>query len=195
MSAGPALTGRFEEAFVYAHRLHAAQRRKGTQIPYISHLMAVAALVLEAGGDEDLAIAALLHDAVEDQGGLPRLEEIRGKFGARVAGTVEGLSDSFSLPKPPWRERKEAYLAHLRGAPADTLLVSLADKVHNARTILADLQQEGEAVWGRFTGGKEGSLWYYRSLAAFFEGAAPGGLAGELSRVVSAIERIAERSA
>lgn len=195
MSSSPTLGGRFEEAFLYAHRLHAVQKRKGTQIPYFSHLMAVTALVLEAGGDEDLAIAALLHDAVEDQGGRPRLEEIREKFGERVARTVEGLSDAFTTPEPPWRERKEAYLAHLRTAPAEVRLVSLADKLHNARTILADLQQNGEAVWGRFNGGKEGTLWYYRSLAAFFTQADPGPLAQELARVVAAMEQNAAEPA
>jgi GTP pyrophosphokinase len=187
----PLLSSRFEEAFRYAHKLHAAQTRKGTKIPYISHLMAVAALVLENGGDEELAIAALLHDAVEDQGGYATQEEIRRLFGERVAGIVASLSDTFTHPKPPWRERKEAYLAHLPTASQDVLLVSLADKLHNARSILFDLKKAGPAVWERFKGGKEGSLWYYRSLVTIFNEIMPGPLTEELGRVVAELERIA----
>lgn len=182
---GALLSSRFEEAFLVAHRLHAAQKRKGTQIPYISHLMAVASLVLEAGGDEDQVIAALLHDTVEDQGGYAILEEIHARFGERTASIVAGLTDAFTQPKPPWRQRKETYLEHLKTAPPEILLVSLADKVHNARSILADLQKDGEAVWERFTGGKSGTLWYYRSLLSIFEDVSPGPLVEELRRVVT----------
>jgi GTP pyrophosphokinase len=156
--------------------------------------MAVTALVLENGGDEDLAVAALLHDAVEDQGGYATQEEIRRRFGERVAVVVASLSDTFTHPKPPWRERKEAYLAHLRTASQDVLLVSLADKLHNARSILFDLKKNGPAVWERFKGGKEGSLWYYRSLVTIFNEIMPGPLTEELGRVVSELVQIAAES-
>ena len=192
LSHGPELGPRFEEALGYAFRLHAHQNRKGKSTPYIAHLLSVTALVLEAGGDEDQAIAALLHDAVEDQGGLARLEEIRDHFGPRVAAIVEGCTDSFTTPKPPWQQRKEAYLKHLKTAPRDVLLVSLADKLHNARSILTDLRKEGEQTWERFRGGKQGSLWYYRSLVTIFQERFPGSMADELSRVVDRIEVFSE---
>ncbi len=162
------LSLRFEEAFILATRLHTNQVRKGTRIPYVAHLLAVTALVLEDGGDEDQAIAALLHDAVEDQGGIETLDEIRKLFGERVAHIVEGCSDSIESPKPPWKERKVNYLRHLREANIDVLRVSLADKLHNACSILRDLQQNGGVIWERFKGGKDGTLWYYRSLVAIF---------------------------
>src|SRR5271163_4142084 len=127
---------RFERALLFATRKHAAQTRKGGSVPYISHLLGVAGLVLEAGGDEDLAIAALLHDVVEDCGGAPMLKEVRRRFGRRVAHVVEGCTDTDQDPKPPWRERKENYIQHLRTADADVRLVSAADKVHNLRHIL-----------------------------------------------------------
>ena len=183
-------SARFEEAFSFAMRLHARQRRKGTDIPYISHLLAVTALVLEDGGDEDQAIAALLHDAVEDQGGKRTLEEIRKRFGERVAAIVDALSDAYGSPKPPWRRRKEDYLEHLRSAPADVLRVSLADKLHNARTIVRDLRQVGDGTWQRFKGGKEGSLWYYRTLVRIFEERSASPMVGEFARVVSEMERL-----
>lgn len=185
----PLLTTRFDDALHYAADLHRRQTRKGTRVPYISHLLAVTSLVLEDGGDEDQAIAALLHDAVEDQGGMDTLEEIRQRFGERVARIVLACSDSFITPKPPWRERKEKYLAHLADAPADVLRVSLADKVHNARSILGDLRQNGQAVWGRFNGGRAGTLWYYQELARIFQQVRPSPLASELNRVVSEMER------
>jgi (p)ppGpp synthase/HD superfamily hydrolase len=187
---GPLLSSRFEEALVFACQLHARQRRKGTAIPYVSHLLGVASLVLENGGDEDGAIAALLHDAVEDQGGRPTLEEIRRRFGDRVAFIVEGCTDADTVPKPPWRRRKEAYIAHVRNAPVEVRRVSAADKVHNARAILADLRRSGGAVWGRFTADRDGVLWYYRSLAATFLETDGGFLAEELDRVVREIERL-----
>jgi len=158
------LSNRFEQAFQFAFELHRDQLRKGSQVPYIAHLMAVASLVVEDGGSEDEAIAALLHDAPEDQGGQPVLDEIRRRFGENVAQIVDGCTDTYETPKPAWRERKERYLAHLRYAAADVRRVSLADKIHNARSILDDLRRDGDEVWGRFKGGKEGSLWYYRAL-------------------------------
>lgn len=162
------MSQRFEQACIYAIRLHAGQVRKRSEVPYIAHLMSVCALVLEAGGDEDQAIAALLHDAVEDQGGYETLDEIRKRFGNRVASIVEGCTDAFTSPKPAWRLRKERYLEHLQRADQDVLLVSIADKLHNARCILLDLKKDGEAVWARFNGGKEGTIWYYRSLVDIY---------------------------
>lgn len=161
----PALGTRLQRAFRYAAEKHAGQTRKQTAVPYLSHLMAVASLVLEAGGDEDMASAALLHDVVEDCGGMPRLREIRKQFGARVAKIVEGCTDSFGEPKPEWTERKKNYLREVKRADAETRLVSASDKLHNVRTILADYRRDGEAIWKRFTGKKEGTLWYYRALS------------------------------
>ncbi len=187
----PALTDRFSDALRYAADVHRTQLRKGTAIPYVSHLLAVCSLVLEDGGGEDEAIAALLHDAVEDQGGRGRLEEIRRRFGDHVAHIVDGCTDAEAIPKPPWRERKERYIAHLRSASPEVLRVSAADKVHNARAILADYRVLGEPLWERFNGGRDGTLWYYRTLASVLGQAGAGHLADELDRVVSEIERLA----
>jgi len=151
----PRLGDRFTDALAYATGLHARQRRKGTDVPYIAHLLGVAAIVLEDGGDEDEAIAALLHDAVEDQGGQPTLAAIRARFGARVAEIVLGCTDADTVPKPPWRWRKEQYIAHVRHASASVRRVSLADKLHNARAILHDQRQIGDAVFARFAGGPQ----------------------------------------
>jgi (p)ppGpp synthase/HD superfamily hydrolase len=181
---------RFGEALVYANHLHGTQLRKGTRIPYMSHLMAVASLVLEHGGDEDEAIAALLHDAVEDQGGEPTLAEIRRRFGERVADIVQSCTDADVIPKPPWRERKVAYIAHLAHATPSALLVSNADKLHNARAILSDYQAIGDDLWTRFNSDREDNLWYYRALAdIFFERGEPS-LARELDRVVRELEHV-----
>jgi (p)ppGpp synthase/HD superfamily hydrolase len=185
---GVFLTDKFDDALVFAHTLHRRQKRKGTRIPYISHLLAVASLVIENGGDEEQAIAALLHDAVEDQGGIETLEMIRVRFGRRVSRIVKDCSDAWVLPKPEWRKRKEDHLAHLQHAPADSLLVSLGDKVHNALAIRRDRDEFGEAVWSRFNGGKEGTLWYYRSLSDCFSDRLPGPLANELGRIVEELE-------
>ncbi len=159
---------RFLRAFVFAAEKHAGQSRKASTIPYIAHLMGVASLVLEAGGDEDLAIAALLHDVVEDCGGSPMLKEVRRRFGQRVAKVVDGCTDADTYPKPPWRERKEKYLRHLKTADPDTRLVSAADKLNNVRSILSDYRVIGESVWSRFNGRREGTLWYYRTLLDIF---------------------------
>jgi len=163
---------RFHNALAYASQLHATQARKGTEIPYISHLMAVAAIVMEACGTEDEAIAALLHDAAEDQGGLPRLADIRSRFGSTVGDIVEHCSDTFEKPKPPWEARKSAYHERLRGADASTLLVSIADKLHNARATLHDLQTSGPAVWERFSAPRERTLWNYRTLLEIYRSGA-----------------------
>src|SRR5947207_945781 len=158
-----AFSSRFEEASVFATRLHAGQRRKGTAIPYIAHLLGVTSIVLEQGGNEDEAIAALLHDAIEDQGGAATREEIRRRFGDAVVAIVDGCTDAEVMPKPPWRGRKEAYIAYLRQTSPAVRLVSAADKLHNARTILADYRVLGDALWQRFTGGNDGPLWFCRS--------------------------------
>ncbi|MBS0206101.1 MAG: HD domain-containing protein [Planctomycetes bacterium] len=163
------LSPRFEQAFVYASIVHSGQVRKGTDIPYLSHLLAVAGLVLEHGGDEDEAIAALLHDAVEDAGGKPRLTDIQQRFGDRVADIVLGCTDADTTPKPPWQARKEAYIAHLANASASAQLVSCCDKLHNCRTIVADLRNQGNDVWQKFAGKRDGSLWYYQSLLAEYQ--------------------------
>jgi (p)ppGpp synthase/HD superfamily hydrolase len=184
----PFLTDRFGDALRFAHQLHLRQVRKGANVPYVSHLLGVASLVLEDGGSEDEAIAGLLHDAVEDQGGRPTLEAIRGRFGERVARIVEGCTDADTIPKPPWRERKERYIAHIRHAPVDVRRVSSADKVHNARAILSDYRIQGDALWPIFKGGKEGTLWYYRSLVEAFRAAGSGRLVDELDRVVTELE-------
>lgn len=176
---------------LFAVRKHAGQTRKGTATPYISHLLSVAGLVLEAGGDEDLAIAALLHDVVEDCGGAPMLREIRRRFGKRVAHVVEGCTDTDLNPKPPWRQRKEDYLKHLQTADADVRLVSAADKLHNARSILADYREIGEPVWERFQGKRNGTLWYYRALLDEFRKGKANPLINQLERVVNELEAAA----
>ncbi len=182
---------RFEEALVYATRLHEGQVRKGTQTPYIAHLLSVAGLVLEAGGSEDQVIAALLHDGPEDQGGEKTLQEIRQRFGDAVADIVAECSDTFEALKPPWKQRKLAYLEHLATASSETLLVSCADKVHNARSIVSDYRTLGEALWGRFNGGREGTLWYYRALLETFRQVTqPPALYRELEIAVAELERL-----
>jgi (p)ppGpp synthase/HD superfamily hydrolase len=182
---------RFDDAFLFAAEKHAAQTRKRTDVPYISHLMSVAALVLEAGGDEDQAIAALLHDVVEDCGGEPMLEEVRGRFGGRVAKIVQGCTDAYALPKPPWKQRKLDYLELLRSADDDIRLVSAADKLHNVRTILTDYRREGDSVWDRFSGRRDGTLWYYRAVLEVLRAGGPNRLVDELQRVVTELESLA----
>ncbi|HUE83156.1 MAG TPA: HD domain-containing protein, partial [Pyrinomonadaceae bacterium] len=162
--------------------------RKGTEIPYVAHVLAVASIALEYGANEDEAIAALLHDAVEDAGGLDRLEDIRNRFGDNVAEIVNACTDAYVTPKPPWKERKEKYIEHIAEASKSARLVSAADKLHNARAILRDYGVEGEALWSRFNGGKEGTLWYYRALVAAFRSVQDNELIAELDRVVSEIE-------
>jgi (p)ppGpp synthase/HD superfamily hydrolase len=185
------LSYRFEEALIYATSLHAGQKRKSTEIPYIAHLLAVTGLVLEDGGSEDEAIAALLHDGVEDQGGMKTLNEIRQRFGDHVADLVDALSDAYTQPKPPWRQRKQDYIAHLGQASKEVRRISLADKLHNARDILRTLEEVGEATWKRFRGGKEGTLWYYRSLVRAFQETGSDYMTEELGRVVSKIVELA----
>ena len=158
----------FADAVRYACGVHAQQARKGTDIPYAAHLLAVASLVLEAGGDEDLAIAALLHDAAEDHGGEERLADIEARFGPRVAGIVRACSDSLEpegADKRDWESRKRDHLAHLARADDDTLLVWFADKAHNARSIVTDLDALGPAAMAKFNAAPDRILWYYRANA------------------------------
>ena len=182
---------RFCAAQVYATCLHAGQKRKVSGAPYVSHLLRVAGIAIEHGADEDEAIAALLHDAVEDQGGAKARQEILGRYGTRVAEIVDGCSDSDQTPKPPWRKRKEAYLARLGEASASVRLVSASDKLDNARSILAGYHACGESLWDHFNGGRDGLLWYYRSAVDILSRTGTNPLVEELDRVVSQIEDVA----
>jgi (p)ppGpp synthase/HD superfamily hydrolase len=179
------LSENFDHALVYASQLHREQVRKGSGIPYLAHLLSVSTRVLVAGGSEDQAIAGLLHDAAEDQGGQATLEAIQARFGAPVSQIVADCTGSWVEPKPAWRPRKEAYLSALPAKPVSSLLVSLADKVDNAEAIRQDYLHIGDDLWSRFTGGREGTIWYYRTLSAIFDRALPCPLTNELSRTVS----------
>lgn len=185
------LTERFQRALVHAATAHACQYRKGTGIPYVSHLMAVAGLVLEHGGNETVAIAALLHDAVEDAGGPVRLEIIRADFGEEVAAIVSECSDTDRFPKPDWETRKKEYIARIPKKSRSARLVSAADKLHNARCILEDYRQRGESLWEVFKGGREGTLWYYREVVKALAAVENAPLVAELGRVVAELERLA----
>lgn len=192
MSPSP-LSHLFDEALTYAADLHRQQVRKGSGIPYVAHLLSVCSRVLTNGGNEVQAIAALLHDAAEDQGGQDRLDDIAGRFGTDVAAIVADCTDLWVEPKPPWRPRKEAYLTALPQKPPSSLLVSLADKTDNAEAILADYRVLGDTLWGRFTGGREGTIWYYRALSEIFGRVLPGPLANSLARTVGAFPPAADR--
>ncbi|MGB3511733.1 MAG: HD domain-containing protein [Microcoleaceae cyanobacterium] len=184
------LSHRFTEALVYATELHATQMRKGSKIPYISHLLGVASIALEYGADEDEAIAALLHDAIEDQGGPPVREAIRLRFGERVTEIVDGCTDTETTPKPPWEERKKAYIDRIPHASPSVRLVSAADKLHNVRSLLKDYRMEGDFLWDRFKGGKPGTFWYYRSLVEAFKQAELTPIVAELERVFAQLEAL-----
>ncbi|MGA3091741.1 MAG: HD domain-containing protein [Terriglobales bacterium] len=190
----PSLGPRLQRAFRYAADQHAGQTRKQTAVPYLSHLLAVASLVLEAGGDEDMAIAALLHDVVEDCGGLPRLREVKKMFGPRVERMVEGCTDSLGEPKQEWMERKKNYLDKVRRADGETRLVSASDKLHNVRTILADYRADGESIWSRFSGKKEGTLWYYRALSDEYQRRGRNRITRELAVAVTELERLVKKT-
>ncbi len=189
-----ALSQRFTEALVWATELHHTQVRKGAGIPYIAHLLGVTSEALEYGATEDEAIAALLHDAIEDCGGPAIAVEIRRRFGDSVAKIVEGCTDADTTPKPPWRERKAAYIAHLRTASPSVRLVSAADKLYNARSIIKDYRLVGEEIWQRFTGGREGSLWYYRALVDTLTAIDDRAIVQELERVVQELETLTGHS-
>jgi (p)ppGpp synthase/HD superfamily hydrolase len=193
----PVLTEKFIRAIEFATATHATQVRKDTAIPYVSHLLAVASLVLEHGGSEDAVVAALLHDAPEDQGGRAMLALIEARFGSRVARIVDGCTDIFDEPKPAYGPRKEAYVKHIADADLETCLVSAADKLHNARSILRDVRTLGEVLWTRFSGTPEQIGWYYGGLAAAFEKRLtdPHGkaLVAELNAAVNEIELLSSR--
>lgn len=189
------LSPRFSKAFEFAFKAHAGQARKASTIPYIAHLMGVASLVLEAGGDEDLAMAALLHDVVEDCGGMPMLKEVRNRFGSRVAAIVDGCTDAYVIPKPEWHERKVSYINRLKKESADTRLVSAADKLNNLRSILSDYRSVGESVWSRFNGGREGTLWYYRTLRDEFLRGKPTRVTRDFDLAMHELESLVRRKA
>jgi (p)ppGpp synthase/HD superfamily hydrolase len=188
------LSPRFTSALVHATELHQDQERKVSGVPYVAHLLRVAGLVLEYGGNEDEAIAALLHDAVEDQGGMPVLEEIRRQFGDAVADTVLGCSDALARPKPPWRDRKQAHIEHVRAATPSVQLVVAADKLDNARSLLREYRVRGELLWNFFHGRREGTLWYYNAMLAALKGIGVSALVEEFERTLVEIRRIADES-
>lgn len=192
ISGSPDLGERFAAAVAWALELHAGQVRKATRVPYASHLLAVAALVLGYGGGEDEAIAAVLHDSIEDTEATRT--EIEERFGPRVAAIVEGCSDADGTPKAPWRERKERHLDHLRSAAVDppTLLVAAADKLHNLQTLGADHRHLGDELWTRFNAGADDQLWYYRSITQIMSERLGGRIASDLEIELAALERIVE---
>ncbi|MFL2649840.1 MAG: HD domain-containing protein [Alphaproteobacteria bacterium] len=160
---------KYLEAYVYSYKLHKKQTRKGSNIPYFTHLSSVSNLIIENNGTTTQAIAGLLHDAVEDQGGAKTLAVIKRKFGPRVAKIVDQCSDTTIKPKPPWKKRKIKYIKDIKNKSQDTLLVSLCDKYHNANCILSDYQKVGEEIWDRFTASKQETFWYYESLYKEFK--------------------------
>lgn len=183
------LTDRFASAVALALELHHGQKRKLSGTPFIAHLFRVAGIVLEHGADEETAIAAVLHDAVEDQGGPKARQLIRERFGDRVAGIVDECSDTDQTPKPPWRERKERYLAHLETASPAAQMISAADKLDNIRALLASYRQSGQKVWKHFRGGREGTLWYFRRVRDILQRHGSSALVDELARAVRELER------
>jgi (p)ppGpp synthase/HD superfamily hydrolase len=181
------LSARFSDALTYATDLHANQQRKISGAPYVGHLLSVASIVLQFGGNEDEAIGGLLHDAVEDQGGQAAADDIRRRFGDRVAELAVACSDTMVTPKPPWRQRKEAHVAHMRRADESVRLIVAADKLDNARSILADYRLHGEALWQHFRGAREGTLWYYRAMIEAL------GKSGRVGRIVAEVEYVVEQ--
>lgn len=180
---------RFEAAVGYAMSAHRNQVRKGGDTPYLSHLLGVTSIVLDDGGDEDDAIAALLHDVAEDHGGRERLDDVRSRFGDKVARIVEACTDSWTTPKEPWIDRKTRYVEHARHLAVDELRVSAADKVHNAWSMLRDLRSVGDRTWNRFNARPDDVMWYYQSLVRSFRDAGGSPLVEELARIVRGIER------
>lgn len=184
------LSPRFDQALTFTSNLHRQQKRKGSNVPYLSHLLGVCSLVLEYGGDEDCAIAALLHDAIEDQGGTATRDKILSIFGEKVTRVVEECTDAYEVPKPPWQERKEAYIAHIPKMSSEGALVSAADKLYNANSIIRDYRLIGEEIWERFQGKKEGTLWYYRALRDAFRQREITPIVEELTQVVARLEAL-----
>jgi (p)ppGpp synthase/HD superfamily hydrolase len=188
------LSRKFEQALVYATRIHGGQLRKKTRIPYIAHIIGVTAIAMEYGANETQAIGALLHDAVEDCGGAKRLRDIEKKFGQAVAKIVDGCTDTDQTPKPPWLTRKKDYIAHLKHAPLSTQLVSASDKLHNLRAIVMSYRTDGDKLWSRFKGGKEGTLWYYAALLeAFSKTKRLAPLLAEINRTLTTLEALANK--
>ncbi|MCY7408306.1 MAG: HD domain-containing protein [Alkalinema sp. CAN_BIN05] len=181
----PMLGDRFELALVMMYRLHLSQVRKGSPVPYVAHLLSVAALVLEDGGDEDEAIAALLHDAMEDQG--LRRDVLCLRFGDRVCEIVEGCTESVVVPRRPWRERKLLHLAMVEGATVSVRRVTMADKLHNVRSFLAEYERLGPGLWGRFGGGRDGTIWYYREMVSRLQ---VGERSGMMQSLLACVERL-----
>lgn len=188
----PPLTDRVAEAFAFANELHREQRRKGSGVPYLTHLMAVSALVGEYGGAEDEMVAALLHDAVEDQGGKDTLARIRERFGDRVAFYVDACSDCDTVPKPPWRQRKEAYVAGLASHKPEVKLISAADKLHNTRSMLSDYRAVGDALWDRFHANRDEMLWYLRSCIKALSTGWSHRIVDDLGAAVDALETMSD---
>ncbi len=188
------LTSRFDDAFEFASKIHREDTKKNTEVPYIAHLLEVSSLVLSYGGNEDEAIAALLHDSVEDHSDVVKFETIGKRFGGRVAAIVESCSDTSVFPKPPWCERKKKYIAHVRHANESVVTVSAADKLANARAILKDYRQVGEELWQRFNADKAHQLWYYREVTAALTEAAGEGrarpLVEELQRAAAELQSV-----
>ena len=193
-TATPKLTGQFSKALVYTEIKHHSQVRKGGDIPYVGHLLGVAGLVINDGGTEEQAIAALLHDAVEDAGGPETLNEIRANFGDDVARIVDECSDTDEMPKPPWRERKQNYINHLGAVGNDTILVSLADKLDNARSMLRDYNEHGPSLWDRFTvKDPHDHLWYYGELLSAYQSRdCMSWMVDELGRVIDELKDLVE---
>ncbi|SIH39247.1 metal dependent phosphohydrolase [Mycobacteroides abscessus subsp. abscessus] len=191
----PRLTHTFTAALTYAATTHQHQTRKGGETPYLGHLLSVAALVIEAGGTETQCIAALLHDAPEDQGGIQTLQDIGARFGQDVERIVAQCSDTFDTPKPPWRERKQRYIEHLNDADDDTIVVSLADKVDNARAILRDFRDVGDLLWQRFSvNDPNDHLWYYRSLLDVYARRTDSWLVDDLRRTLDTLEELVDHN-
>lgn len=187
------LTPRYNRALSFAEEAHRGQTRKGTPVPYVSHVLAVSSLVLEHGGDEDQAIAGLLHDVIEDCGGLPMERRIRSEFGPRVTDLVVACTDAWEEPKPDWRPRKEAWLESLNEVPAEALLVIGADKLHNAGATLEDVRRDGAAIFDRFAGGEAGTLWYYERVSTILDNRLSGTLPAILARTVAELRETATR--
>lgn len=183
-----AITERFARAVAYASRIHAEQTRKSSGSPYLSHLLGVAALVMDAGGDEDECVAALLHDAVEDQGGARTAEQIRLRFGAKVARIVQACSEDREA-HAAWIDRKRAAIRKVASADSSALLVLTADKLHNVQSLRAEYRRQGDGVWTHFNGGREGALWYFRAVASAIRAAGGSALVGELDEAVRGLER------
>jgi len=187
------LSSRFADALAYAAQLHAAQFRKGTKIPYVAHLLSVTALVLESGGNENQAIAAVLHDAVEDQGGAATAAAIRERFGDEVTELVLACTDTDESPKPPWQARKQHYLDHLSHSPPAAFIICGADKLHNITSILHDYEQLGTALWSRFGGGREGTLWYFRELVKLLDDRMPRAMHTRLAGTMARLEELVQQ--